>query len=80
MNYIDSRKVSDNFFKFSYDQNIREMAIYMLVSDPMERTFAIGGELINVNLVNGTPTNREIYMKIAYIWSTYDQVARLAYC
>jgi hypothetical protein len=67
MNNIDSRKISNNFFKFSYDQNIREMAIQMLVFDPLERTFTIGGELVNVNLVYGMPTNREIYMKIAHI-------------
>lgn len=77
---IDSRKVSNNFFKFSEDPNIREMAIHLLVSDPLERTFSICGELVIVGLVGGMPTNRAIYTKITHIWSTYDQVARLAYC
>jgi hypothetical protein len=75
---IDSRKISNNFFKFQEDHNTRKMAIHLLVSDPLERTFT--DELFNVNLAYGMPTNREIYMKIAHIWSTYDQVTRLAYC
>ena len=66
--------------KFLEDPYIRENAIRMLASDSSEKTFNIAGELFNVNLINGIPTNYDIHMKIVHIWSTYDKVTRLAYC
>lgn len=65
--------------KFSYDPQVRENVIQKLISDPLERKFTSGGESVNVNLINGIPTDRDVYMKTVHIWSTYDQVTRLAY-
>lgn len=42
----------NGYIKFINDSYIKEMAIKMLVSDPLERTFKIEDELITVNLVN----------------------------
>lgn len=70
----------NNYMKFSYDPQVRENVIQKLISDPLERTFKAGGESVIVNLINGIPTERDIYMKTAYIWSTYDKATILAYC
>ena len=69
----------NGYMKFIEDPCIREIAIQLLISDPTERTFTIGGELINANLVNGVPVNRDVHMKISHIWSTYDNATKLAY-
>ena len=72
--------IQNKYMKFLEDPSIMEMAIRMLVSNPLERTFSIGGELVNVNLINGAPSERDVYMKIAYIWSTYSRATKQAYC
>jgi len=73
------RKRYNGYMKFSDDPYIREMAIEMLLRDPSERTFNVAGELVFVNLINEIPANRDIYMKIAHIWSVWDKAAKIAY-
>lgn len=70
------RNRMNGFWKFTEDSHIREIAINLLLSDPSERTFSVGGELI---VVNGIPTGRDIHMKIGHMWSTYDKEAKFAY-
>lgn len=73
------RKLYANYMKFSDDSLVRENVIQKLISNPLERKFTVGGELVYIDLINGLPTNRDIYMKTAHIWSTYDRATRLAY-
>jgi hypothetical protein len=75
-----SRIAYNNYMLFSYDPQVRENVIQKLISDQLERKFKVGGELVYVDLINGIPTDRDIYMKTCHIWSTYDKAARLAYC
>lgn len=69
----------NGYMEFIEDPCIREIAVHLLVSDPLERTFSIRGELINTNLINGIPTDRDIHMKISHIWSTYDKATKFVY-
>ena len=70
------RKNYNAYMEFSDEPYIREMAIQMLLCDPSERTFNVSDELV---IINGKPTDRDIYMKIAHIWSTWDKATKFAY-
>jgi hypothetical protein len=69
----------NGYQKFIKDPYVKEIAINLLVSDPLERTFKIEDELIIVNLVNGIPTDLDIHMKIANMWCNYDKNTKLIY-
>ena len=75
----EHRILYDKYIKFSQDPDILKMVAELLISDPLERTFSIEGELFNVNLINGIPRDRDVHLKIANIWMNYDKAARLAY-
>ncbi len=70
------RNRMNGYMKFIEDPHIREITINLLLSDPLERTFSVGGELV---VVNGIPTGRDIHMKISHMWNTYDKAAKFAY-
>ena len=72
--------VMEAYMRYMYNDEILAKARQLLISDPAERTFSAGGEnVVNAPLINGEPSNRHIYLKVASMWKNYDHATRLAF-